>query len=352
MIRRPWIIGLAVVGMGLPALQAQPVGGDLSASETKDAATAKVQSGDADSEGYILCRGTCDASAVVALADGQFLVADDEDNTLRIYSWSQGGMPLQAFDLSDFLRVDRRSPEVDLEGAAVLGDRVFWISSHARNKKGRERESRHRFFATTLPRPEGTPRLQPVGQPYTRLLADLLHEPRLQPFNLAAAARLAPKQPGGLNIEGLCATPEGHLLIGFRNPIPDGKALVVPLLNPTELIEGRAARLGSPQLLDLGGLGIRDMTGAEDRYYLIAGAYDGHGRSRLYEWRDGWPSPRLMPGIEFAGLNPEAIACVTVQGARRLLVVSDDGARLIDGQACKQLKSPDRKYFRALTIPL
>ena len=245
MIRRPWIIGLAVVVMGWPALQAQPVGGDLSASETMGAPTveAKVQSGNADSGDYILCRGTCDASAVVALADGQFLVADDEDNTLRIYSWSQGGMPLQAFDLSDFLRVDRRRRRWTWKAQRCWGIACFGFRRMpATERTGTE----SRAVLPTLPHPEGTSRLQPVGQPYTRLLADLLHEPRLQPFNLAAAARLAPKQPGGLNIEGLCATPEGHLLIGFRNPIPDGKALVVPLLNPTELIEGRAARLGSP----------------------------------------------------------------------------------------------------------
>jgi hypothetical protein len=34
--------------------------------------------------------------------------------------------------------------------------------------------------------------------------------------------------PGGLNIEGLAATPDGQLLIGFRNPLSEGKALLLP----------------------------------------------------------------------------------------------------------------------------
>ena len=47
-----------------------------------------------------------------------------------------------------------------------------------------------------------------------------------------------------MNIEGLCPTPEGELLIGFRNPIPGERALIVPLKNPGELIEGKPARFG------------------------------------------------------------------------------------------------------------
>lgn len=300
----------------------------------------------------ITCRGMCDASAVVPLGSEHFVVADDEDNLLRVYSRTHGGLPLHTFDLSSFLRVDPKSPEVDLEGAAPLGDRVYWISSHARNKDGKERVSRRRFFATTLSEVNGTFTIQPVGRPYLSLLMDFLQDPRLKPFNLATAARRAPKSMNALNIEGLCATPEGHLLIGFRNPVPKGRALLVPLLNPSEVIEGKSARLGDPLLLDLGGLGIRSLARSGDRYLIIAGAYDGKGQSLLFEWRGGADVPRRLPRAELAGLNPEAIEFLTENGVQRLLVVSDDGTRKIGGQDCKTLTDPNLKCFRALTIDL
>jgi hypothetical protein len=297
------------------------------------------------------CRGMCDASAVVPLDDELFVVADDEDNILRVYSRTKSGSPLQTLDLSSFLGVDPKSPEADLEAAAPLGDRVYWISSHALNKNGKDRVSRRRFFATTLSVSNGVTTIKPVGIPYLQLLADLLKDARMKPFNLAAAATRPPKSKNALNIEALCATPEGHLLIGFRNPIPRGRALIVPLLNPAEVVEGKPARLGDPLLLDLGGLGIRSLTRVEGRYFLIAGAFDGQGQSLLYEWDGDTATPRRLPRPELANLNPEAIEAVP--GATgRLLVVSDDGTLKIGSKDCKTVADPNLKYFRATTIDL
>ena len=299
-----------------------------------------------------VCRGMCDASAVVPLNDELFVVADDEDNILRVYSRTQGGAPLQTLDLSSFLRVDPKSPEADLEAAAPLGDRVYWISSHAQNKNGKNRVSRRRLFATSLTVSNGMAVLRPVGTPCVRLLTDLFSDPRLKPFNLAAAATRAPKSENALNIEALCTTSEGHLLIGFRNPIPKGRALIVPLLNPAEVVEGKPARLGDPLLVDLGGLGIRSLARVEERYFIVAGAFDGGGESHLYEWKGGTDTPRRLPRLELAGLNPEAIEAIPGAGPGRLLVVSDDGTLKIGGKDCKTVADPNMKYFRATTIDL
>ena len=298
-----------------------------------------------------ICRGMCDASAVVPLNDELFVVADDEDNILRVYSRTQGGAPLQTLDFSSFLRVDPKSPEADLEAAAPLGDRVYWISSHAQNKNGKNRVSRRRLFATSLTVSNGMVVLRPVGMPCVRLLTDLFNDPRLKPFNLAAAATRAPKSKNALNIEALCATSEGHLLIGFRNPIPKARALIVPLLNPAEVVEGQPARLGDPLLLDLGGLGIRSLARVGDRYFLVAGAFDGSGQSHLYEWNGGADTPRRLPRPELTNLNPEAIEAVP-GATERLLVVSDDGTLKIGGKDCKTVADPNMKYFRATTIDL
>lgn len=314
-------------------------------------AATLAQAGDAFAP-VSFCRGMCDASAVAVLDGDRFVVGDDEDNILRVYSRRAGGLPLHTFDLSPFLRVDPKSPEVDIEGAAPLEDRVYWISSHAQNRNGKDALSRHRLFATTFQNHGGAVVIRPAGQPYSNLLTDLLKHAPLRGFDLSAAAQRAPKTRNALNIEGLCSTPEGHLLIGFRNPIPDGKALLVPLLNPAEVIEGNPACLGRPRFLGLGGLGIRSLARVGDRYLIIAGSYDGENPSLLFEWRGGEDSPGPLPQVELAGFNPEAIELLTEGDVKRLLVVSDDGARKIGRKQCKKLKDPNLKSFRATTIDL
>jgi hypothetical protein len=294
-------------------------------------------------------RGMCDASAAVAIGPDVFAVGNDEDNTLRLYRAKDGGLPFKSFDLSNFLKVDPKSPESDLEGAAWLGNQIFWISSHGRNRDGKFRESRHRFFATTVQGTNESVRLVPVGRPYTRLLSDLVRDPRLKPYRLSAASKLPPKHQDALNIEGLCAMPDGNLLIGFRNPIPLGRALVVPLLNPSELIAGAVARFGDPMLLHLGGQGVRDIGFWRDRYLIVAGSADAEGVSNLYSWKGPGTEPERLPGIDLQDLNPEALV-VYPEHPKSFQVLSDDGTRRVEGLECKRLPDPNQRSFRGFWV--
>jgi hypothetical protein len=296
-------------------------------------------------DGYV---GMCDASAVVALNDDLFIVGDDEDSVLRIYSRAGRGRPVQQFNLSSFLGF-KSSAEADLEGAARIGDHIFWITSHGNNRKGKEQESRQRFFAVKVD--EKNAGITPIGTAYTRLLDDLLEHPPLRSLRLEEALKLPPKTPGALNIEGLAATPEGHLLIGFRNPVPQGRALLVPLLNPLDLLTGKPPRFGTPQFINLEGYGIRSIERFRDRYLIVAGSIDGEGPSRLYQW-DGAGDPQLLRTGSLSGLNPEAISVIERGPGAELLVVSDDGNRKVNGVPCKQLKDADLKSFRAVALPL
>src|SRR5438874_5294174 len=81
--------------------------------------------------------GMADASGAVAVNSNLFLVADDEENKLRLYRSNQGGAPIKEFDLDAFLEVRGKTLEADLEGGARIGDRAFWIGSHGRNKDGK-----------------------------------------------------------------------------------------------------------------------------------------------------------------------------------------------------------------------
>jgi hypothetical protein len=300
----------------------------------------------------VVFQGMCDASGAVPLTPRLFAVADDEDNVIRIYDAERGGSPVRSHDLSRTLGVPqrgRRNPrpaETDLEAATHHGDRAYWITSHGRSRRGRSRPERIYLFATTTPR--GGEALEVVGRPYTGLLGDLLEAPQLAQLDLRTAAGRAPKEPGGLNLEGLAAAPDGTLLLAFRNPIPGGRALIVPLQNPTELLEGTAERasLGAPILLDLDGLGIRALSLWRGRYLVIAGRHDSGGVSRLYVWDPG-AAPRAT-NLDLTGYNPEGF--FSSEERPEVLLLSDDGSVLIEGRRCKDLRDPAGKRFRAVWV--
>ena len=294
--------------------------------------------------------GMCGASAAAPVGADLFIAADDEANELRVYGRDHGGAALQVIDLSQALELDRRAPETDIEGAARLGDRVFWITSHSRNASGREHPNRYRFFATTIQRKGEAVEVTLAGRPYKRLLDDLLAAPELRPLNLKSSARLAPKMRGALNIEALCATPDNRLLIGFRNPIPGGDALLIPLDNPEELLEGKPARFGSPLQLDLNGLGIRDMAYWRGGYLIIAGPYDSGGRSKLYSWSGPGTRARHLKDIDLKGLNPEAVIIYPDAGLGRVQLLSDDSRHQGDAP-CKDVPAAARQ-FRGVWVSL
>ena len=293
--------------------------------------------------------GLRDASAAVAVSSNLFIVADDEKNTLGLYSTEHAGPPLKEFNLDSFLEVISKSPEADLEGAALLGNRAFWIGSHGRNKDGKERPNRRRLFATDVAITNGEVMLTPVGRPYKHLLDDLLRDSRFADFHLADASTRPPKEPDALNIEGLSATPEGHLLLGFRNPTPYGKALVIPLLNPNEVVESKPPRFDAAILLDLDGLGIRDMAYFDGTYFIIAGPWHAGGKFQFYRW-GGSSKPQKFTVKHLGDYNPEAIIIHPEKGFHEIQILSDDGTRPINGVPGKELGNSYPKTFRSFWL--
>jgi hypothetical protein len=292
--------------------------------------------------------GACDASGAVPVDARHFAVADDEDNVLRVYDAFSGGKPVHHTNLSKQLQLARQGAESDIEAATSLDGHAFWLSSHGRNAKGEEDPNRSLFITTDLPTLDDKVEVQ--GQVYRDLLHDLESDPALRRYDFEHAATLAPKAPGGLNIEGLTATPEGTLLIGFRNPIPGGNALIVPVLNPRALYTSGSPTLGAPVEISLDGLGIRSLSWWRGAYLIAAGASGEGGPSRLYRWHGPGSVPRLAAESVFAGLNPEAF--FTAEANAEILVLSDDGGRRVHGKACKKLKDKKHKAFRGIWLEL
>lgn len=296
----------------------------------------------------VVYHGVCDGSAAVALDANHLVTASDEDNVLRLYRRGGGSTPVQVFDATPFLKVDPRHPESDLEGAARLGDVFFWISSHTLTRSGKDRPGRERLFATRFLRNEHGWRMEIVGRARADLLEFLTTDPGLSNLRLDTAATRAPTLKDALNIEGLCASPEGDLLIGFRNPIRGGKALLVPLRNPLRFVEGEPPEFGPATKLDLEGLGIRDMLPWASGYLVLAGAAHGSGDHELWFWGGGKAAPRRLRKIEPKDFNAEAL--VAYPGvADAVEILSDDGKAVEDGERCRDLPESQRQ-FRSQTL--
>lgn len=302
-----------------------------------------------DKASILVFKGMSDASGAVPLGTNHFAVVDDETNPIRVYRRDVGVAPVATISLDQVMETTSKTGESDFEAGTILDDLVYWISSHGANKDGKYRPDRHRLFATKIIEVGGVPGLEVVGKPYQSLVEDLERAPQLAKYHLGDAARLAPKSDGALNIEGLCSTPDGRLLIGFRNPVPDGNTLLVPLLNPRRVIEGERARLGDPILLDLEGLGVRDMTRWNDRYFIVAGSPGPGGDFRLYEWDGTNASPRLMSRIQEKGFSAEALVLFPDKGTNEMLLLSDDGTRHINKMVNKELPL-EQRTFRGLWL--
>jgi hypothetical protein len=281
-------------------------------------------------------RGLCEASGAAALDDSHFAVASDETNVIQIYK--RGDRDTKGeLDVETLTTFDKS----DIEGAARIGSRVYWISSHSLNKEGKDRPKRKVLFATDIIAGAGggAPMLKTVGKPYTELRDALI-----------AAAGVARET---LNIEALAATGDGGLLIGLRTPLVDGKAIVLQLKNPKEIIEATAAAPVAPSFgkavpLKLDGFGIRSIerVGTGDRQFLISAGpeQDSAEPFRLYWWsgRDGDPPKPVGVGINLDGIKPEAL--ISFGDATRFLVLSDDD------DICSDEKAPEKRRFRAREI--
>lgn len=342
--------------------------------------------------------GVCDVSAAVLAGPDQLLIADDEKRNVLMAVPGTGAPLRDATSLNPLLEVagmrleidkkDGLPRELDLEGAAVLPGAIptaFWIGSHS-GRKAKERKSKVRdairrpnrqvLFATPVP---SDGRL--TGKPFTGLRAALVDPPAPLREALAPLAGISTAgdypNAGGLNIEGLAATPDGHLLIGFRSPVTPAtgdKALVVRLDNPLEVIAGAEPVLGAATWLDLGRRGIRSLEWSDQQgaWLILAGPADYQDLERpgdpdrdgeypthagydegfaLYRWRGPDHQPVPLEVDVDTDLRPEAM----VATAGGVYLISDDGKVERDGRSCaKWLASsdPTKAYARARHVAL
>lgn len=329
--------------------------------------------------------GASDASATIALDDATMLVADDETNVLRLYDRDRSGLPLAGFDVTASLALtDPDNPELDLEGAARRGERVYWTGSYSNSKNFHVRPNRHRVFATDLVGAGAASSVAYAGR-YDWLLEDFVawdhangHGLGIDALGFAASSAegVDSKTPAGFNVEGLAFAPDDTTAyVAFRAPqLPTNarhQALIVPVLDFDALVTGAApgsrsqgsAMFGAPLFLDLGGRGIRSLDrNAAGQYLIVAGpAGDATGIApadfRLYAWTGQPADAPFDLGVDLTALDVnhgsfESIAEVPANlgpGTRlQFLFDNGDSPWYDDGVAAKDL--PDGRLKKAASL--
>ena len=313
-----------------------------------------------------------DASAAAALAPDLFIVGGDEKNKLRVYDINNpGSAAIADAKIKDFLNIDPCHPETDIEGATWFNGRIFWITSHGRNREGQYFCSRYQFFATTVTL-DGDELNVTVDGNYTNLIDDLIAYDSVYNLGLANAIGvvdgridtndipdLAPKEKG-LNIEGLCTAADGSsLLIGFRNPRPktegEKMGLIIRLINPEAVVlNGEVPNFARPLALDLDGLGIRSIEYSHTlgQYLIIAGSHksgDEKPLQILYKYHTA--TGLLTKLADFPFITPEGM--FQFPGSNEIHLLSDDGALLVDtpdGPIQNKFLPKEQRTFRAHQI--
>ncbi len=331
--------------------------------------------------------GASDASAAIGLAGDQVVVADDENQALRVYDRARSGWPVTQFDFTAELKLtdldDGVPREVDIEAATRTGDRIYWTGSQGNSRNGEARPNTRRIFATDVGGRGTTVNLSYVGR-YDHLRDDLVAWDVANGHGLGAdfLGFAAGTQPGvlpiiatGFNIEGLTIAPDGSSgWIGFRAPLIDGLALIVPVETLDALVTGGiaggsldpgSAVFGAPLFLDLGGRAIRSIERNEAGQYLIlAGPVGSEGAApndfRLYRWSGvdtDAPVPlnvdlaeRLVGG-SFEGIV-ELPGDLIAGGALELIVDNGDYVYYNDGVAAKDIAEKRHTKFRSELLEL
>ncbi len=331
--------------------------------------------------------GKSDASTAISLDSDYMLVADDEDQAIRLFHRNNSGLSFNSFDYTTDLGLTA-GQEVDLEASTRVGSTLYWMGSHSNNKSGNDKPERERLFSTTLSGGTGaSSTLEDFGAAYYQFLEDDLvawdsgntHGLGADFFGLSASVTGVPEATNGFSIEGFSVAPGSSTTayIAFRAPIVPAtsrtKALIVPVTNFTTILDGSggttgSAAFGTPIQLDLGGRGIRSLECSNDGCLIIAGASDASGNFKLYRWSGNAADAPVaistdLSTVAITGSGNEGsfesivsmpTGAMNTWDGQQIQVLLDNGDSVYYGDAtvAKDLAQERYKKFRSETVTL
>jgi len=206
-------------------------------------------------------------SGAATMPDGKVLIVEDESNakSLKLLEIESDGVVAEIGNLylpKKVKKVFKKEIE-DLEAITADGNIVYGITSHTFTKGSKRKKAREKFIMFTYV--DGAIEDFYI---YGKLKENLYKKfPKI--FKNSMFLR------NEMNIEGLVTDAKtGGVLIAFRSPLLDADAFLIGIKNPKEVfLNKEKPDFTEPIKLNLGGLGIRDITYDEQKnaYWIIAG---------------------------------------------------------------------------------
>ncbi|GGD79624.1 hypothetical protein GCM10011514_49500 [Emticicia aquatilis] len=334
--------------------------------------------------------GKSDASTAIKVDNELMLVADDEDQTIRLYNRNNSGLPINSFDFTSVLGLTDISGgiprEVDIEASLKIGSSIYWMGSESNASSGNNRPNRNRVFRTDITGTGVSTSLTYVSR-YDFLKDDILawdannvHGKGANYYGLvaSAAAGVIPESTGlkGFNIEGIEMAPDNTTAyIAFRAPqvVPADrkKALIIPVTNFTSILAANGGTIGSatfgtPIELNLGERGIREIRKNDtNEYLIIAGPADAATGTapkdfKFYTWTGKPADDPIKRSFNLSSIVVEGSFESIVEVPTnlntstniQLLVDNGDAIYYGDGTIAKELPQNNWKKFRSETVSL
>lgn len=306
--------------------------------------------------------GMSDASAAADAGDGHFFAIDDDSNAIRLFG-PDSQEPLAHFSFESEIGMIQPGQAFDSEGMTRAGNTIYVTGSLGNSRSGNVRLDRDVIYAVDVTGAGAEAQLSfraaTRGVRAGLVAWDAADGHGLGAhhfgFERATAEGYSAEGPDSLNVEGLAMSPNGELWLGFRSPVINGAAVMVPILNIVELADADyAPAFGDPVFLDLGGRAIRDLVTAGDGNLLImAGSADDAGDFALYGWDwdlDSGPVPASTPlGLTgYPGSYEGAHRVTSLVDGTAIRVLLDTGTVDLygDGTQAQDLPAAElRKFF-------
>ena len=263
-------------------------------------------------------------SGATTLPDGKILVAEDEssETAIKLIEIEDDGGVVEIGNLylpKKVKKIFKKEIE-DIEALTSDGNLIYGITSHSVSRSNKSKESREKMMMFRYE--DGS-----IADFY--LYGDLKDD-LYKEFSSFFTDSIFSSHD--INIEGLCSENVNNtLIIGFRSPVVNGKAILIPIENPKEIFTSGAKPIFSkPISLNLNGLGLRDIVydSEKDGYWIIAGS--SNSRDSKFQL---WFLERESLKVSFVENHPnigygEGITIVNKDSnAPSLLIVQDNGLK-------------------------
>ncbi|WP_278165965.1 DUF3616 domain-containing protein [Hydrogenovibrio sp. 3SP14C1] len=234
----------------------------------------------------------------MVITDDFMALATDEGTAIQI-------LPRQKHQFiartSNRIVLSSGKDELDIEGLAWQEPYLYAVGSHSKKRKKIKADFSNKKNLKRLSQIHDEParnqlfRVRLDDQLKVRQIESLSLMLIIKSFPLLSPFTALPSKENGVDIEGI-AVRGNHLFIGFRGPVLRGD--LVPILKLKMNDKKFAVQASKLKLVNLGGLGIRDMMTFEGTVYLLSGPVNHLPNDyHIHAW-DGKTQLTMLPKLK------------------------------------------------------